>query len=124
MLRITLPTRDDVRPVFILEGKLAGEWVKELIRVTREICPGTNCVFDLEDVFYVDSLGEETLCWLNRLGATFVTETAYGKDLCLRLKLHRVTAAEATDLGPRRQRSGKSPPDAHLPLPPLRRSPS
>lgn len=122
MLRITLPTRNDIRPVFILEGKLAGEWVKELIRVTREIGPGTNCVFDLEDVFYVDQLGEETLCWLNRLGATFITETAYGKDLCERLGLRRPSNAE-TSLSLRKRKGGKDPPDTPSQLLPLRRSP-
>jgi hypothetical protein len=88
MLRITLPRPDDNPRVFILEGRLVGEWAKELIRVTREIPCGVQCIFDLEDVFYVDSLGEEILRSLNRLGATFISETAYGKDLCKRLHLH------------------------------------
>lgn len=122
MLRITLPTRDDIRPVFILEGRLAGEWVKELIRVTREIGPGTNWVFDLEDLFYVDPLGEETLCWLNRLGATFITETAYGKDLCERLGLRRASGAEQ-GLSARKRKSGMDPPGVPSQLLPLRRSP-
>ncbi len=94
MLRITLPACDD-DPVFTLEGRLAGEWVQELIRVTRQIPPGTSCVFDIDNVFYVDSLGEETLLWLNRLGATFITRSAYGRNLCQRLHLSRISARPA-----------------------------
>ena len=89
MLRITLPKPDDSPKVFILEGELAGEWAKELIRVTREIPCGAHCVFDLEEASYVDSLGEEILRSLNRRGATFISQTAYKKDLCKRLHLHR-----------------------------------
>jgi hypothetical protein len=89
MLRITIPSSDD-DPRFVLEGRLAGDqWVEELIRVIQQIRPRKKCVFDIENVFYVDSLGEETLLWLNRLGATFITKNAYGKDLCLRLHLRR-----------------------------------
>lgn len=90
VLRITLPKPGDNPRVFLLEGRLAGEWAKELLGVVREIRPGIRCVFDLENVFYVDSLGEEILRSLNRLGAAFLTETAYGKDLCERLDLRRV----------------------------------
>jgi len=109
VLRITLPTRED-HPLFILEGKLAGDWAQELIRVTRHIAPRTNCIFDIEDVFYVDSLGEETLLWLNRLGATFIAQNAYGKDLCQRLHLHRTTMAKSGIPDPHKQSDAKTPP--------------
>jgi hypothetical protein len=97
--------------------------VKELIRVTCDLGPRTTSVFDIEEVFYVDPLGEETLCWLNRLGATFITETAYGKDLCERLGLRRASSAER-GLGAHKRRGGKDPPDIPSQLLPLRRSPS
>ncbi|MDR3727619.1 MAG: hypothetical protein P4K86_11315 [Terracidiphilus sp.] len=105
MLRITLPTREEC-PIFILEGKLAGLWVREFIRVTGHLCPGTTAVFDIENVFYVDSLGEETLRWLNRLGAAFIAENVYGRDLCKRLRLHRTTENRATNQP--RQKTGKT----------------
>jgi hypothetical protein len=98
VLRITTPTREDA-PKFILEGRLAGEWVQELLRVTRKLCPGTKSVFDIEDVFFVDSLGEKALQWLNRLGATFVAQNAYGVNLCERLHLRRSTADESAARG-------------------------
>jgi hypothetical protein len=110
VLRITLPLRAD-NPLFVLEGRLAGLWVKELLRVTRELGPRTNSVFDIEEVCYVDPLGEETLCWLNKLGATFIVENVYGKDICHRLRLRRVPAVKSGALSHRKPRSGKSPPD-------------
>jgi hypothetical protein len=93
MLRITLPSHKD-HPVFVLEGKLSGLWAKELMRVTRQLDPGTNSVFDIEGVSYVDSLGEKTLLWLNRLGAVFTAENVYGKDICRRLHLRRTSEAK------------------------------
>lgn len=123
MLRITLPTREDP-PVFVLEGRLAGLWVKELIRVTRDLGPRTTSVFDIEDVIYVDSLGEETLLWLSRLGATFITMNAYGKDLCRRLHLRRTTLARSGAQGSPGRSSEKTAQDAPLLLSKPRGSPS
>jgi hypothetical protein len=94
MLRITLPTHKGP-PTFVLEGKLAGLWVKEFILLTRHLEPGTPAIFNIEDVLYVDSLGEETLQSLSKQGATFIAENVYGKDLCQRLHLHRTTKAKA-----------------------------
>jgi hypothetical protein len=88
VLRITVQ-KDKDRPVFMIEGRLTGDWVGELLRVTRELLPGTNCVFDIEDVLFVDLLGERALQWLNHLGATFAVRNAYGVDLCERLHLRR-----------------------------------
>lgn len=86
-----MSSRED-NPLFKLEGRLAGDQcVEELLRIVNQNCLGKNCVFDIEHVFYVDSPGEETLLWLSQLGATFITQNAYGKDLCQRLHLRRST---------------------------------
>lgn len=103
-----LPSREE-DSLFILEGTLTGEWVKEFIRVTYQVCPGTASVFDIENVLYVDSLGEEALLWLNRMGATFITETAYGRDLCERLHLRRTVVPKSGAPSLRKQRNGKAP---------------
>lgn len=87
MLRITQPTNPGGAPLFVLEGRLAGEWVSELIRVLRGLEPGAPCMIDLEEVCYVDASGEEALRTLKN--ATYIAENAYGKDLCKRLHLHR-----------------------------------
>jgi hypothetical protein len=122
MLRITLPTREGPS-VFVLEGKLAGLWVEELNRFVLQLGPGTASVFDIEDVSYVDSLGEETLLRLSRLGATFIAENVYGKDLCQRLHLQRAIEAKAVRPSEAGQRARKAPPNHPLPLSKPRRSP-
>jgi hypothetical protein len=91
MLRITLPTTKNPG-VYVLEGRLTGLWVRELMRVVRAANDDDPAIFDLQEVFYVDSDGEEILQILSGLGDKFITESAYGKDLCRRLKLHRVMA--------------------------------
>lgn len=100
--------------MFILEGRLAGDWVKELIRVTSHLAPRTGCVFDIENVFYVDTLGEEVLLWLNSLGATFITTNAYGKDICQRLHLRRAAAGISASQKLSKQKGGKAPPGTPL----------
>jgi len=93
MLRITLPTFGG-DGVYVLEGKLTGLWTQELLRVAREANQLNGNTFDLREVFYVDSAGEEALRILNRFGARFLADSAYGKDLCKRLRLHRVADSE------------------------------
>ncbi len=94
MLRITLPNPNG-HGVYILEGRLAGLWTQELLRVVQETNQDCGNTFDLQDVTCVDSAGEEALRVLNRGGGRFITESAYGKDLCKRLKLRRVPASDA-----------------------------
>jgi len=112
MLRITLPTANGSEN-FILEGRLAGLWAQELLRVVREANPRHRCIFDLQEVFYVDSNGEQALRMLSRYGASFVTDSAYGKDLCKRLKLRRIEASDVRELQP--QQDDHSQPTGHIP---------
>ena len=93
MLRITLPSAG-CPEIVVLEGRLAGLWAQELLRVAREANQGSGTIFDLQEVFYVDSSGEDALRILSRIGARFITDSAYGKDLCKRLRLHRIAARE------------------------------
>jgi hypothetical protein len=46
-----------------------------------------SLVVDLTEVMYIDSVGEEVLTLLKRLGSQFVAETSYSKDVCERLDL-------------------------------------
>ncbi len=106
MLRITLPTASHSGR-FVLEGRLTGLWVKEFLRVARGTKQSDGNIFDLQEVFYVDSEGEEALQLLARRGARFITESAYGKDLCHRLKLERVGSSDPDDT------NGKGPDGSH-----------
>jgi hypothetical protein len=109
MLRITLPT---VSPsgLFILEGRLTGLWAKELLRVARAANQGYGNTFDLQEVLYVDSAGEEALKWLGGRGAKFITESAYGKHLCDRLSLRRVSISNTEHKHGKRRESPRKPP--------------
>lgn len=92
MLRITLPTQSNPG-LFILEGKLTGLWARELVRVVRQTGMPENGLVDLEEVFPIDSVGEEALRLLGAWGARFIADSAFHKDFCKRLKLHRVDTA-------------------------------
>src|SRR5689334_8068978 len=96
MLRITVLSVNR-SGFFVLEGRLAGLWAQELLRVARGAYQGPGSIFDLQEVFFVDSTGEGALRMLSRQGARFITDSAYGKDLCKRLKLHRIAASEVRD---------------------------
>src|SRR5215469_5568735 len=103
MLRITVPTSNHAG-LFVLQGRLTGLWAKELLRVARAANQGYLNTFDLQEVFFVDSHGEQVLRWLGRRGAKFITNSAYGKVLCVRLKLERVeSGAEGNDEGKSRK---------------------
>ncbi len=93
MLRITLPTASH-SGLLILEGRLTGLWVKEFLRVVRGTNQRFGNIVDLREVLYVDSEGEEALRLVARRGVRFMTESAYGKDLCHRLKLERVRSSD------------------------------
>lgn len=58
--------------------------------MARAANQGYGNIFDLQEVFFVDSEGEEALRLLGGRGGTFIAESAYGKDLCHRLKLERI----------------------------------
>lgn len=93
MLRITLPEAAN-RGVYKLEGRLTGRWAEELIRVALQSGAGQNAVFNLQEVFYVDSSGENALQHLSTLGVRFIAESAYGKHLCEHLSLERIQTPE------------------------------
>jgi hypothetical protein len=91
MLRITLPSSSNSGG-FVLEGRLTGLWAKELLRVARTQNHGYGHTFDLQKVTFVDASGEEVLRSLAGRGARFITDSVYGKGVCNRLRLHRVSA--------------------------------
>jgi len=108
MLRITLPPANSTE-AFILEGRLTGLWAQELLRVARGANQGYGNIFNLQEVFYVDSVGEDALRLLARRGARFITESAYGKDLCNRLKLRRVVDSVADNSNGKRPEGSCKP---------------
>ena len=86
--------------VIKVEGEFRGEYAENTRTLVAGGKAGMQLVVDLTDVTFVDSVGEEVLSFLGRLGAEFVADTAYLRDLCERLKLpfQRTAKAASSDI--------------------------
>jgi hypothetical protein len=73
--------------VMKIEGQLSGNYAEH----TGTLLTGYNTelplVVDLTDVTFVDSAGEGVLSFFGRIGAEFIADNAYSRDLCERLNL-------------------------------------
>ncbi len=70
-----------------LEGRFTGEGAEEVRRLVTRCDSELELVVDLTDVMFIDAIGEEVLLFIKRLGARFVAETSYSRDVCERLQL-------------------------------------
>ncbi|MGC2476176.1 MAG: STAS domain-containing protein [Candidatus Sulfotelmatobacter sp.] len=70
-----------------LEGRFTGEGAEEVRRLLTHCDSKLELVVDLTDVMFIDGIGEEVLLFVKRLGAQFVAETSYSRDVCERLEL-------------------------------------
>ena len=70
-----------------LEGRFTGEGAEEVRRLVTRCDNKLDLVVDLTDVMFIDPIGEEVLLFAKRLGAQFVAETSYSRDVCERLEL-------------------------------------
>jgi len=73
-----------------LEGRFTGEGAEEVRRLVTRCDSKLELVVDLTDVMFIDAIGEEVLLFVKRLGAQFVAETSYSRDVCERLQLRLV----------------------------------
>jgi ABC-type transporter Mla MlaB component len=69
MLKVTFKTAD-AGEIWELEGKLSGDWVKELERCWRERtpAPGTPLHVHLKAVSYIDAAGKQLLAEMHGRG--------------------------------------------------------
>jgi hypothetical protein len=72
---------------FRLEGRLTGEEAEQVRKFAMQCHSELRLVVDLTEVMFIDAVGEEVLSLFKRLGADFVSETAYSRDICERLQL-------------------------------------
>ncbi len=70
-----------------LEGRFTGEGAEEVRQLVTRCDSKLELVVDLTDVLFIDAIGEEVLLFVKRLGAQFVAETSYSRDVCERLQL-------------------------------------
>jgi hypothetical protein len=70
-----------------LEGRLTGEGAEEVRRLVTHCDSKLSPIVDLTEVLFIDAIGEEVLSLFKRLGARFVADTSYSRDVCERLDL-------------------------------------
>jgi hypothetical protein len=70
-----------------LEGRLAGEGAEYVRALATQCHTDLRLVVDLTEIMFIDAVGENALSSLKRLGAQFIAETSYSRDVCERLNL-------------------------------------
>ena len=73
--------------VMKIEGQLSGSYAEQTRTLLTRCTTETKLVVDLTDVTFVDSVGEDVLSLFGRVGAEFIADNAYSRDLCERLNL-------------------------------------
>ena len=77
-----------------LEGRFTGKGAEEVRTFVTRCDSKLELLVDLTDVMFIDAIGEEVLLFVKRLGAQFVAETSYSRDVCERLQLPLVGTQE------------------------------
>jgi anti-anti-sigma regulatory factor len=75
-----------------LEGRFTGVGAEHIRTLVTQCHTDMTLVVDLTEVMYIDAIGEEVLLLVKRLGAQFLAETSYSKDICERLRLPQVSS--------------------------------
>jgi hypothetical protein len=86
MLRVEM--HDAVNAIVIkLEGRFIGDYAEYTRTLVTRCKTEMRLVVDLTEVTAVDSVGEEVLSFLSRLGAEFTADNVSARYLCERLNL-------------------------------------
>lgn len=89
MLRVTTEVSVNAA-IYRLEGRLAGEGAEYVRTLATQCHTDLRLIIDLTEVTFIDVVGEKALSFLERLGAQFIAETSYSRDVCERLDLRLV----------------------------------
>lgn len=79
-----------------LEGRFTGNDADNTRALLMRYREGLRFVVDLNEVTFIDLVGEEVLSFFGRFGAEFAASTSYTLDVCERLHL-RLTAETGLD---------------------------
>ena len=74
-----------------LEGRFTAEQAEHVRMLVTRCHTSTRLVVDLTEVMYVDAIGEDVLLLLKKMGAQFLADTSYSRDVCERLDLPRAS---------------------------------
>jgi hypothetical protein len=109
MLRVQTQELDGAL-ICSLEGRFTGAGAEEVRALVTRCDSRLELVVDLTDVMFIDAIGEEVLLFVKRLGAQFVAETSYSRDVCERLQLPSVrNHKQNSELAGNRNGNGHSP---------------
>ncbi|MGB2606144.1 MAG: hypothetical protein WBC78_21235 [Candidatus Sulfotelmatobacter sp.] len=70
-----------------LEGRFTGEGAEQVRTLATRCDSKLELVVDLTEIMFIDAIGEEVLSFVKKLGAQFIAETSYSRDICERLQL-------------------------------------
>src|SRR5271165_334475 len=79
-----------------LEARFTGKGAEEVRTLVTRCDSKVELVVDLTEVMFIDAIGEEVLMFVKRLGAQFVAETSYSRDVCERLELPLISEPKST----------------------------
>ncbi len=69
-----------------IEGRFVGAYAEDTQNLVKRNLP-LKIVVDVTEVTFVDQVGEEVLSWFARVGAKFLADSSYSRDICGRLHL-------------------------------------
>ena len=97
-----------------LEGRFTGAGAEQVRMFVTRCDTKLKLVVDVTEVMFIDATGEEVLSLMKRLGARFVADTSYSRDICERLQLALVcNQCQNSELSGNRGRNGhRSPKNA------------
>lgn len=82
-----------------LEGRFTGEGAEHVRTLLTRCDASLRLVVDLTEMMFVDAIGEEVLSFVKKIGAQFIAETSYSRDICERLTLPLVRKQKSNTHG-------------------------
>jgi hypothetical protein len=79
-----------------LEGRLTGEGAEQVRTLVTRGDVRLKLIIDLTEMMFIDAIGEEVLSFAGKIGAQFIAETAYSRDVCERLSLPLVNPRQSS----------------------------
>jgi hypothetical protein len=70
-----------------LEGRLVGPFAEDTRDMVMRSKLPLRLVVDLSEMTFADTVGEEILSWLARIGGKFIADNCYPLHVCERLHL-------------------------------------
>jgi hypothetical protein len=70
-----------------IAGRMGAQCAEEIRRQALRCRKSRRLAVDLSEVTFIENSGEEVLAWLGHIGARFIADGFYCRDICERLHL-------------------------------------